>query len=195
MCVVANHHPRIISGQLPLGQSTSHFVHFKKCFDKFLIPHGIDDGEKRQVGTKGIPQRKNRIIVKPFGHMNLMIHSTVSFVHIFKNIWGNGRVVKPGVKNTPLSFRSTFHVYFRQESIPLLLCIFRNFFKIPCRIFSFKVFPGTINIYCRNADLHHNLFVFLRIKLKERSYILPFSSVYPFYQCVIQRNSIRMERF
>ncbi len=61
---------------------------------------------------EGIPQGKNRIICESLCFMHLMVNSAVSFVHIFKNIGSNGSMVKSCVKNTPLLFRSAFHLNF-----------------------------------------------------------------------------------
>ena len=118
--------------------------------------------------SERIPQRENSINrLVNISLMHLQVHTKIASVDVCKQIRAYSRMIQGRIEYFFIFSISSLYINFRQVLIPFIMSIGPYLFKIPFRNFSLNVLSCSINVHCRNSNLHKDLLVFCRFKFQQ----------------------------
>ena len=116
--------------------STLLIVMREKRIDKVRLIRRVYDRHQRGLGSKNVPQRKDRVIGKIFGIVGVLVETAIFAVHVCEQVRREHRVIHGCVKRLLLVFRAV-DLDLAQCRIPFPARLFTHFIEVP--VWNFRI--------------------------------------------------------
>ena len=161
--MVANHAFGFTTREFPNRKVTAFIVLPEESSDISTGALLVNDGEKRMIGTVGVPEWENRVLLvfEVLKLVYLVVSAAIASIDVAHEVGRNHGMIQSGVENSA-GLLIGIHIYFLKFLLPLLLIFLINARYWKVRNFGVEVEFSTCGIDMRHPNLDKQLFGFYR---------------------------------